>query len=378
MRDYIGQPIQMAGPDVGALEASVVADAMADGWYAPNAYKYVEQFESEFAAFHDRAFGLMTPNCTTAIHLVLAGLGVGPGDEVIAPESTWVGSTAGITHSGASTVFADIDEDTWCLSRQSVESATTPRTRALVAVDLYGNMPRWNSLQEYSDETGVVLIEDAAEALGSVYKGVRAGKYGKASVFSFHRTKTLTTGEGGMLLLDDPDLFERCKFLRDHGRAAGSYFNSEVAYKYMPSNVQAALGHGQFLRIDELIQIKRNAFLRYRSNLAETSGIQLNEETDDLFNGAWATTVVFKAETRATCDYMLKELPKRGVPVRPFFYPLSSLPAYAKNPSGGRDRNPTAYDVAQRGIHLPCAMNLTMDQIDFISEALLDAMKQVP
>ena len=372
MKNEIAQPIQMTGPDVGALEASVVADAMADGWYAPNAYKYVEQFESEFAAFHDRVFGLMTPNCTTAIHLVLAGLGIGPGDEVIAPESTWVGSTAGITHSGASTVFADIDESTWCLSKQSVQAVTTPRTRAVVAVDLYGNMPRWKSLEEYSAETGVVLIEDAAEALGSIYKGVRAGKYGKASVFSFHRTKTLTTGEGGMLLVDDPDLYERCKFLRDHGRAPGSYLNTEVAYKYMPGNVQAAIGHGQFMRIDELIQIKRNTFLRYRSNFAKTSGLQLNEETEDLFNGAWATAVVFSPETGVTSKYMMKELPKQGVPVRPFFYPLSSLPAYANNSSGGSKRNPIAYDVAERGIHLPCAMNLTLDQIDYISETILD------
>jgi perosamine synthetase len=375
MKSYSGPPIHMAGPDVGALEGSIVADAMAQGWYAPNAYKYVELFESEFAAFHDRAFGLMTPNCTTAIHLVLAGLGIGPGDEVIAPESTWVGSTAGITHSGASTVFADIGEDTWCLSKPSVEAATTPKTKAVVAVDLYGNMPRWESLDEYSAETGVVLIEDAAEALGSIYRGVRAGKYGKASVFSFHRTKTLTTGEGGMLLIDDPDLYERCKFLRDHGRAPGSYMNTEIAYKYMPSNVQAAIGHGQFLRIEELVQIKRDTFLRYRSNLGNNPGLQLNQETDELFNGAWATTVVFKNETMVTCEYMLNALPKRGIPVRPFFYPLSSLPAYAENSTGGRDLNPVAYDVAQRGIHLPCAMNLSLDQVDFISEALLDAMK---
>ena len=375
MKNYSGPPIHMAGPDVGALEGAIVADAMTQGWYAPNAYKYVELFESEFAAFHDRTFGLMTPNCTTAIHLVLAGLGIGPGDEVIAPESTWVGSTAGITHSGASTVFADIEEDTWCLSKQSAEAATTPKTKAVVAVDLYGNMPRWESLERYSAETGVVLIEDAAEALGSIYRGVRAGKYGKASVFSFHRTKTLTTGEGGMLLIDDPDLYERCKFLRDHGRAPGSYLNTEIAYKYMPSNIQAAIGHGQFLRIEELVQIKRDTFLRYRSNLGNNPGLQLNQETDELFNGAWATTVVFKNNTRVTCEYMMDALPKRGIPVRPFFYPLSSLPAYAENSTGGRDLNPVAYDVAQRGVHLPCAMNLSTDQIDFISEALLDAMK---
>ena len=178
-----------------------------------------------------------------------------------------------------------------------------------------------------------------------------------------------------MLLIDDPDLYERCKFLCDHGRAPGSYMNTEIAYKYMPSNVQAAIGHGQFLRIEELVQIKRDTFLRYRSNLGNNPGLQLNQETDELFNGAWATTVVFKNETMVTCEYMLNALPKRGIPVRPFFYPLSSLPAYAENSTGGRHLNPIAYDVAQRGVHLPCAMNLSTEQIDFISEALLDAMR---
>lgn len=362
----------MAGPSVGPLEAEFVADAMSTGWYAPDAYKYVEMFEAEFAAYHGRGFGLMTPNCTTAIHLALEGLGVGAGDEVVAPECTWVGSTAGIQHAGADTVLVDIDEETWCLSRATVAPRLTERTRAIIAVDLYGNMPRWEDLQALSDETGIPIIEDAAEALGSRYRGIRAGKFGVASVFSFHRTKTLTTGEGGMLLVDDPDLYERCKFLRDHGRASGSYFNTEVAFKYMPSNLQAALGHGQFLRIDELIEIKRTAFARYRSHLSDVPGLQLNEESAQLVNGAWATTVVFARSLGISTQLALDEIPKRGIPLRPFFYPLSSLPAYDGNRSGGPGQNPTAYDVAGRGVHLPCAMNLTMEQIDFISEAVRD------
>lgn len=366
--------IHMAGPDVGSLEASIVADAMINGWYAPDAYKYVELFESEFAAYHDRAFGLMTPNCTTAIHLALAGLGIGPDDDVIAPESTWVGSTAGIMHARANTVFADIDPVTWCLSRETVSSVITPRTRAVIAVDLYGNMPRWNELQAYADELGIPIIEDAAEALGSEYRGVRAGKYGVASVFSFHRTKTLTTGEGGMLLTDDADLYSRCKFLRDHGREPGSYFNTEVAYKYMPSNILAAIGHGQFLRIEELLNKKREIFLRFRANLGENPRMQLNEENDEIKNGAWATAVVFAPYTNVTRDIVIAALVERGIPLRPFFYPLSSLPAYAGNNTGGRARNPVAYEKSEYGVHLPCSMNLTSVQIDEISEALLEVL----
>jgi perosamine synthetase len=376
MEAYNGPPIHMAGPDVGAREAEIVADAMANGWYAPDAYKYVELFESEFAAFHDRAFGLMTPSCTTAIHLALAGLGIGPGDDVIVPESTWVGSTAGIMHARANTVFADIDPVTWCLSRETVSSVITPQTRAVIAVDLYGNMPCWNELLACTDELGIPVIEDAAEALGSQYRGVRAGKYGVASVFSFHRTKTLTTGEGGMLLIDDPGLYARCKFLRDHGRAPGSYFNTEVAYKYMPSNIQAAVGHGQFLRIEELIQNKRDTFLRFRANLGDQPGVQLNEENAEVLNGAWATAVVFSRETGVTRDLVIEALAQHSIPLRPFFYPLSSLPAYSGNGTGGPDRSPVAYEKSEYGIHLPCSMNLTAGQIDYVSDAIIEVLRE--
>jgi len=376
MEAYSGHIIHMAGPDVGALEAQIVADAMTSGWYPPSAYKYVELFETEFAAYHGRAFGLMTPNCTSAIHLVLEGLGVGVGDDVIVPESTWIGSTAGIMHAGANTVFADIDPVTWCLSRETVAQVTTPQTRALIAVDLYGNMPRWTELLDYASRQGIPVIEDAAEALGSQYRGIRAGKYGTASVFSFHRTKTLTTGEGGMLLLDDPGLYARCKVLRDHGRAPGSYFNTEVAYKYMPSNIQAALGYGQFLRIEELLGNKRHTFLRYLANLGNLPGVQLNQETDELMNGAWATAVVFSRETGVTRDLVIDALSERGIPLRPFFYPLSSLPAYSENATGGPDRSPVAYRNSEYGIHLPCSMNLTDDQIDFVSDALIQVLEE--
>jgi perosamine synthetase len=214
------------------------------------------------------------------------------------------------------------------------------------------------------------VIEDAAEALGSQYKGRRAGTFGKASVFSFHRTKTLSTGEGGMMLTDDTSLYERCRFLRDHGRQPGTYFNTEVAFKYMPFNVQAALGYGQLLRIDELIAKKRNIFNTYKKLLPSDGTIRLNLENDIVLNGAWATTVIFSRETGMTTDKVMLEMANRGIPTRPFFYPLSSLPAYRSNQSGGEKRHPVSYDLAGRGIHLPCALNLSGQQLAYISEQL--------
>jgi len=233
-------------------------------------------------------------------------------------------------------------------------------------------MPQMDELQAIADKHGLPLIEDAAEAIGSVYRGTRAGKFGVGSVFSFHRTKTLTTGEGGMLLLDDDRLFERCTILRDHGRHPGSamYVNEEVAYKYMPFNVQAALGYAQFQRVDELIAKKRWMLEAYKQKLADVPDVQFNAEPPDVVNGAWITALVLGESYGLDKHELMQRLEAVGVPSRPFFYPLSSLPTFPGEESVYREQNPVAYDVSSRGINLPGALNLTEDQIDFVCRGI--------
>jgi perosamine synthetase len=362
--------IEMAGPWVNDDDIEIVLDALKNGWYGKEAYKYCELFEKEFAKYHDRKFALMTPNCTSALHLLLEGLNIKDDDEVIAPECTWIGSTACITYQRAKPVFADIERENWCLSRETVSKVKTEKTKAVIAVDLFGNMPDYDELQTYCDENNIFLIEDAAEAVGSKYKGVRAGKHGIASVFSFHRTKTLTTGEGGMLLIDDEELFERCKFLRDHGRLPGAWFNTEVTFKYMPFNVQAALGYAQFLRIEELVDKKRWILNKFKENLLDNLDIQMNYEPDYIKNGAWSPAIVFGESLNFTRDQALIEFPKLNLPVRPFFFPLSSLPAYDHIDQGEKE-SPVAYDISSRGINVPCALNLTEEQIDEYCEGVI-------
>ncbi|MCZ6605292.1 MAG: DegT/DnrJ/EryC1/StrS family aminotransferase [Alphaproteobacteria bacterium] len=356
--------IQMAGPMITEADEAIVRDAVANGWYGEKAYSYVEKFEAGFAAYHGRTYGLMTPNCTTALHLLLAALDISAGDEVIVPDCTWVGTSACITYQGAHIVFADIDPDHWCITPNTLERAITGRTKAAIIVDLYGNMPDWDGLREVAQKRGILLIEDAAEAIGSTFRGVRAGKFGIASAFSFHRTKTITTGEGGMLLLDDKTLFERCSFLRDHGREPGKYYVSEIAFKYMPFNVQASLGYAQFLRIDELVEKKRWIWKQYRESLADVPDIFFNPEPDHVHNGVWCTSLVFGSSWGMTKDRAMAELRELGLPSRPFFYPLSSLPAYPGREEGGRQDSPVSYDISARAINLPSALNLTEDQID--------------
>ena len=368
--------IFMAGADVGDLEVKYVTDALKNGWYE-NKYYYVEKFEEEFSNFHGRKYALMTPNCTSAIQLVLASLGVGEGDEVIVPECTWIASSVGIVHLGAKPVFCDIEEDSWCLDPKSIEDSITKKTKAIIAVDLFGNMSNWDELNRISQKYGIPLIEDAAEALGSTYNGIKAGKFGVGSVFSFHNTKTITTGEGGMLLLDDDEIYEKCIKLRDLGRGPNTkpYFNEIIGFKFMPFNIQAALGLAQFHRLDELLDIKRYHLNFYKKELGHLD-IELNFEPSNVHNGAWITGLVLGDSYDIDKLTMISKLEELGVPSRPFFYPLSSLPAYDVE-NEYRQKNKTAYKISNRGINLPGAYNLTDEQLKFICDNIKKVLNEV-
>src|SRR6266853_4391630 len=212
--------ILVSGPSITQKEIDYVTDAVTNAWYE-KANIYHDRFEAAFADYVGVKHAICLPSCTSAIHLSLVAMRIGPGDEVIIPDITWIASAAPITYVRATPVFADVDHRTWCLSAESFRDCITSRTKAVMPVDLYGGMPEMDAIREIAREHQVAIIEDAAEAIGSTYKGRRAGGFGDISVFSFHGSKTLTTGEGGMLLTDDEDMFRRCLFLRDHGRQPG-------------------------------------------------------------------------------------------------------------------------------------------------------------
>jgi perosamine synthetase len=370
------QPIHMAGPWITEHEIKTVEDAMRNGWYE-KPYYYVETFQKEFAKYHGRKYGLMTPNCTTAIHLLLTALGINDGDEVLLPECTWIASAAPVSYLRATPVFCDIDPVNWCIDPESMEKSITPKTKAVIAVGLFGNMPHMDAIAAIAEKHNLFLIEDSAEALGSTYKGRKAGSFGVGSVFSFHRTKTLCTGEGGMLLLDDDKLYERCSVLRDHGRIPGGpmYYNYEVAYKYMPFNVQAALGYAQFQRLHELVARKREIFFMYKERLKNIEDLEFNVEPEGGINSVWATALVFGRSHKMSKLNAIEKLQEIGIPARPFFYPLSSLPAYPGLEEKYKGKNPHAYDISSRGINLSCAFNLTEQQIDAITDGIQKILK---
>ncbi|HBO77312.1 MAG TPA: glutamine--scyllo-inositol aminotransferase, partial [Cupriavidus sp.] len=285
--------IPVSGPSISEKEIAYVTDAVTNAWYA-NANVYHERFERAFAEYHGVRHAVALPSCTSALHLSLLALGIGPGDEVIVPDSTWIASAAPIQYVGATAVFADIDPQSWCLSAESVEAYVTPRTRAMIPVDLYGNVPDYAALQAIARRHDLAVIEDAAEAAGTWSHGRPAGTFGATGTFSFHGSKTLTTGEGGMLITDDDAIHQRVLVLRDHGRAPGDtmFMNREVGYKYKMSSMQAALGLAQTERIEELVARKRVIFGWYREELGDCEEVMLNHEAEGVRSSYWMTTAI--------------------------------------------------------------------------------------
>jgi len=364
--------VPVAGPWITQLEIDYVADAAANAWYA-NANVYNHRFEEAFARYVGRRYAASLPSCTSAIHLALLALGVGPGDEVVVPDITWIASSAPISYVGASPVFADVDPETWCLSPASLAACITRRTKAVIPVDLYGGMPDMNSLLATAKGGKIAIIEDSAEAIGSEYKDRRAGSFGDVSVFSFHGSKTLTTGEGGMLVTDNKALFDRIQVLRDHGRHPGdnSFFNREVGYKYKMSALQAALGLAQLERIDELITRKRQAFAWYRDRLSDLRDVTLNAEPEGIRNSYWMVTAIFPEAWGGKAS-IVSRLAEQGIDSRPFFSPLSSLPAYAQVEQAREAamRNAVSYRLGPNGVNLPSSLSLSESDVDRVYAAL--------
>ena len=343
-------------PSITELEVRYATDAAANGW-GEECYAYINRFEKLFKEHLGVNYAIATSSCTGALHMGLAALGIGPGDEVILADTNWIATAAPIVHLGAKPVFVDILQDSWCLDPELVELAITPRTKAIVAVHLYGNLCDMNRLLAIGEKHGIPVIEDAAEAIGSIYHGKRAGSMGKFGAFSFHGTKTLTTGEGGMFVTNDPELYEHVLTLSNHGRArrqTKQFWPDMVGFKYKMSNIQAAIGCAQMERIQELTNRKREIFFYYRDQLASLAGTIMNPEPPGTVNGAWMPTVVFDRKTAVTREDLQSAFAEENIDARVFFHPLSSLPMFERQHS-----NIHAWDIPERAINLPSYHDLT-------------------
>jgi perosamine synthetase len=360
-------------PSITDLEISYVNDAIRNGW-GEKCYDYIHRFERSFSEYEGTKYALATSSCTGAIHLALMAMGITAGDEVIVPELTWIASVEPVLYIGAKPVFVDVLEDTWCIDPQKIKKSITPKTRAIIVVHLYGNVCEMNEIMKIANEHNLMVLEDAAEGLGSEYRGGKAGSIAHAGVFSFHGTKTLTTGEGGILVTNNEFIYERAKVLNDHGRDQKDpdykvYWMRNYGYKYKISNLQAALGVAQLERLEELIEKKRLIFSWY-SDLLKDVPCRMNPENSYTKNSYWLPTVIFEKSLQFNRDDFFAMMKANNIDNRPFFYPLSSLPMFNKI-----NENIVAYDIFSRGINLPSYYDITKEDVVKVCNILKEYLK---
>lgn len=358
--------IPVAEPLLAGNEIEYVTRCIETGWVS-SLGEYVRRFENDFARYCGAQYGVATANGTVAIHLLAATLNLGPGDEVIMPSLTYVATANAIRYTGATPVFVDSEYETWNIDPTTVVAAITPRTKAIMAVHLYGHPAQMDELRAIADAHGLWLFEDAAEAHGALYKGRRVGSLSDAAIFSFYGNKIITSGEGGIIVTDHQEWAERAYFLENQGRySSDPYWHPEIGYNYRMTNVQAAIGLAQFERIEDLIAIRRRNALHYNQRLADLPGLTLPPETAWATNVYWMYSVVIGDDFGLSRDDLRHRLREANIDSRPFFYPVHTLPMYHSSQSLS-----VAEDLGRRGLNLPSGATLTAEQVDFICDTLI-------
>ncbi|MHA2433745.1 MAG: DegT/DnrJ/EryC1/StrS family aminotransferase [Candidatus Thorarchaeota archaeon] len=356
-------------PCLGEREREYLLKAMDSTWIS--AGEFVDRFESDFARLIGTKHAVTTSSGTTALHLALLALGVGPGDEVIVPAFTFVSPANMVIETGAKPVYADIDPKTWCVDVKEVERSVTEQTKAIVAVHVYGNVCDMETLTRIAGERQVYLIEDAAEAACSRYRGRLAGSFGQLGCFSFQATKTITMGEGGAVVTDDKKLSERVRIMRSHGmRQNKRYWHDLVGYNYRLTNLQAAVGCAQLENLDNIMAEKARIHARYSKSLSGLSGIELQHIPKDVEPVMWAVALrMDQHRFKVDRDSVIAELLNKNIETRPGFYPFSAMPFYKAKPL------PIAESISRNVISLPSYISISDDDIDYICHELKGMMK---
>jgi perosamine synthetase len=335
--------------------------AIQDGFIANG--KQISEFEEKFASYCNRKYGVTCSNGTVALYLAIKALNLPEGSEVILPSMTIMSCLTAIVENSLTPVFCDINPIIWNIDIESVRSKITPNTSALIVVDTYGltvNVDEINKLKQ--DYPNIKVIEDASEAHGSNYKGIKAGSVGDISTFSFYANKIITTGEGGMVLTDDKETYQRLLLLKNlNFTHRKKYIHSDAGWNFRLTNLQCCLGLGQLQNIDKTIEQRRRIAERYNNNLKHVH-IQLPFEDENNYNVYWYYSILVKSNY----DNVLKSLDDNGIDYRHFFYPLHLQPFMKTNIS-----LPVSQYVAEQGLILPTFTELTNNQIDFISETIL-------
>lgn len=348
-----------------------VLDCVESGWIS-SLGEYVPRFERAFSRFCGTAYGVATANGTTALHLALATLGIGPGDEVLVPDLTFVATANAVRYTGATPVLVDVDPATWGMDPDQARRKLTPRAKAILPVHLYGHPVDVDPLLDLARRYGLWVVEDAAEAHGARYKGRRVGGLGHLGCFSFYGNKIVTTGEGGMVVTDDPALAEQLAFLRDHAMdPKRRYYHPTVGFNYRMTNIQAAIGCAQLETIDEILDRRRRIAEAYTRGLKGIPGLGLQPRADWAEPVCWMASVLIEEGFGRDRGEVIAGLRERGVDSRPFFVPLHELPPYR-----AEARYPVAEALGRQGLNLPSGTRLTPEAIQTVCGALRELARR--
>lgn len=371
-RDLSRPRIPVCAPMLVGNEKAYVNDCLDSTWIS-SAGKYIGRFEEAFAEFCGAEHAIACCNGTVALHLALMALGIGPGDEVIVPTLTFVATANAVVYCGATSVFADSEPQTWNIDPRVIEELITPRTKAIIAVHLYGHPADIDAIQAIAQRHGLAVIEDAAEAHGAEYKGTRVGAIGDIGTFSFFGNKIITTGEGGMVVTNDPKLAEMIRLLKGQGQDPHRrYWFPMIGYNYRMTNIAAAIGLAQLERVDWHLARRREVASLYAEHLAGMRGVTWQTEQPWARHAYWMFTVQLDEDLPVSRDEAMAELDICGVETRPVFYPMHTLPPYAA--TARRWNCPVAERLAAGGMNLPTWAGMTEDDVRYVCAALAECL----
>lgn len=355
--------IPIAEPLLGEEELRNVVEAVKSGWISSKG-KFISEFEGKFARYCGVKYGIAVCNGTVALHLALTALGIGHGDEVIVPTLTFIATANAVKYTGAEPVFVDSHPDYWCIDPEKLEEVITPKTKAIIPVHLYGHPCDMDAIMAIAKHRGLYVIEDAAEAHGTKYKGRKVGSFGDINCFSFYGNKIITTGEGGMCLTDDENLTEKMRIMRNQGMNPNKrYWHNIIGFNYRMTNLQAAVGVAQTMKLDKFIEKKREIARWYSEGLKELEGekiIRLPPEMPWAKSVYWMYSILVEDKVGVNIgrDGLMKRLEENGIDTRPLFYPVHMMPPYENS-----KEFPVAEKLSSKGISLPSGVGLTKEAV---------------
>ena len=365
--------IPIAAPVIGEREIAYVTDAVRSGWVS-SLGTYIGRFEQEFAHYVGVSHAITVNNGTVGLYLALHALGIGPGDEVLVPDMTFVATVHAVLQVGATPVLVDVEPDTWCIDPHAAERAITSRTRAIIPVHIYGHPADMQAILILARKYELFVIEDAAEAHGAQVDHQQVGSFGKLGVFSFYGNKIITTGEGGMVTTNDPDLAEYLRFLKDHGMSPDRrYYHTELSFNFRMTNLQAALGLAQLEQIEEFIAKKQAIYSWYADALSQVSSLQLPVTRPGVRNVFWLFSIVLGERCRLSREDLCSALYSQGIDWRPFFVPMHQLPHLSKFRTVGREDEhcPVSERLGARGLNLPSGCSLDEATVRWIADRVV-------